>query len=806
MEFKYIIKRNGKREDFSADKLKSGLTAAYNAAGAPLGLVDSLVSDTYSLFSREVEALGYSCITAEKAQTLVCDALKSVTKYEDTDWGAMAYEYFIDYARKRKDAREMKALKKTLSKLTTASSAEMDLKRENANINTDTAMGTMLRYGSESAKSLALSEMMSEHIATAHKEGDIHIHDLDFWNLTETCCQINLLKLFKGGFSTGHGVLREPGSILSAASLACIAIQSNQNDQHGGQSIPCFDYYLAPYVTKTCVKRIMSQFADWLDDEGYEDAQLLLGAIKNQVEDYLAAGKSLFVSDSLVELYQAIEDVMKHQINDFSVQRIAKIFSRAQKYTEQDTYQAMEALVHNLNTMNSRAGAQVPFSSLNFGTDISPEGRCVSRNLMKAVYNGLGNGETPIFPITIFKVKSGVNFEPDTPNYDLYQQALQTTAKRLFPNFSFIDAPQNIQYYKPGHPETEVAYMGCRTRVMGNVYDPSREIVEGRGNLSFTTINLPRLGLLCNHDMGKFYDLLDNCMNLVKEQLLERFAIQSKKCVLNYPFLMGQGVWIDSDKLYSSDCVGDILKHGTLSMGFIGLAECLVAILGKHHGESKESQELGLQIVQHMRDYTDKLSEETQLNWSIIATPAEGLAGRFVKMDKERFGVISGVTDKDWYTNSFHIPVEYKISAFKKIQLEGPYHYLTNGGHITYVELDGDASGNIQALDKIVHCMYENGVGYGAINHPVDRDPVCGFVGVIGDTCPLCQRAEEEMAEESLLRSIVHKPTTHIFTPQELGSSVKFERIRRITGYLVGTIDRFNNAKRAEVESRVKHL
>ena len=425
---------------------------------------------------------------------------------------------------------------------------------------------------------------------------------------------------------------------------------------------------------------------------------------------------------------------------------------------------------------------------------------------MKAVYNGLGNGETPIFPITIFKVKSGVNFEPNTPNYDLYQQALQTTAKRLFPNFSFIDAPQNIQYYKPGHPETEVAYMGCRTRVMGNVYDPSREIVEGRGNLSFTTINLPRLGLLCNHDMGKFYDLLDNCMNLVKEQLLERFAIQSKKCVLNYPFLMGQGVWIDSDKLYSSDCVGDILKHGTLSMGFIGLAECLVAILGKHQGESKESQELGLQMVPHMRDYTDKLSEETQLNWSIIATPAEGLAGRFVKMDKERFGVISGVTDKDWYTNSFHIPVEYKISAFKKIQLEGPYHYLTNGGHITYVELDGDASGNIQALDKIVHCMYENGVGYGAINHPVDRDPVCGFVGVIGDTCPLCQRAEEEMAEESLLRSIVHKPTTHIFTPQELGSSVKFERIRRITGYLVGTIDRFNNAKRAEVESRVKHL
>lgn len=802
MKFEYIIKRNGKRERVDIDKLRKGVATAFRNSGTPEEAIDSKTSEVLDKFSKVFSRLGCSCVTAETVQNLLGEVMQN----SKDPHSRKAYRCFMDYAIKRRDTRDMKALQETLTKLSTEASKDMDLKRENANINADTAMGSMLKYGSESAKSIALSKLMPEDIATAHREGDIHIHDLDFWNLTETCCQINLAKLFKEGFSTGHGFLREPGGIGSAASLTCIAIQSNQNDQHGGQSIPCFDYYLAPYVTKTMVKRVMSQLADWFDDEDCSNTHSSLKNIKERIQELLAEGYSLFKPEDLDVFYKAVEAASPCMPESNKRRHLIKLFSRAQQYTEQDTYQAMEALVGNLNTMSSRAGAQVPFSSLNFGTDISPEGRCVSRNLLKAVYEGLGNGETPIFPITIFKVKSGVNFEPDTPNYDLYQQALRTTAKRLFPNFSFIDAKHNLQYYKSGHPETEVAYMGCRTRVIGNVYDNSREITEGRGNLSFTTINLPRLGILCNKNISRFYQLLDERMELVRKQLLARFDVQSNKYALNYPFLMGQGVWIDSEKLYPTDKVGDILRHGTLSIGFIGLAECLTAILGKHHGESSEAQQFGLEIVRHMRAYTDKLSEETQLNWSVVATPAEGLSGRFVRMDKERFGVIPGVTDKDWYTNSFHIPVEFKISAFKKIQLEGPYHELTNGGHITYVELDGDASGNIQALDKIVHCMYDSGIGYGAINHPVDRDPVCGYLGVIGDTCPLCQRTEGEMADETMLRSLIHIPSKHSLTPQERGMCVKFERIRRITGYLVGTLDRFNDAKRAETESRVKHL
>ncbi len=392
----------------------------------------------------------------------------------------------------------------------------------------------------------------------------------------------------------------------------------------------------------------------------------------------------------------------------------------------------------------------------------------------------MGNGETCIFPIHIFKVKEGINFNAGEPNYDLFQLACRVSAKRLFPNFSFIDAPYNLQYYKEGHPETETAYMGCRTRVAGNVYDPSREIVNGRGNLSFTSVNLPRLAILADRNIDKFFALLDNRMEIVVSQLKDRFRIQCGKKVKNFPFLMGQGVWLDSDNLDADDSVAEVLKHGTLTMGFIGLAECLVALTGKHHGESAESQELGLKIIEHMRKRMDDEAVKTGLNFSLIATPAEGLSGRFVKIDRQRFGCIKGITDREYYTNSFHIPVYYNISAFKKIKLEAPYHALTNGGHITYVELDGDPSDNLEAFEQIVKYMKESGVGYGSINHPVDRDCVCGYTGIIGDVCPKCGRREEE-----------HEP--------------KFERIRRITGYLVGTTDRWNNAKRAEEGDRVKH-
>ena len=452
--------------------------------------------------------------------------------------------------------------------------------------------------------------------------------------------------------------------------------------------------------------------------------------------------------------------------------------SSAKADTDRTTFQAMEALVHNLNTMHSRAGAQTPFSSINYGMDTSAEGRMVIKNILLATEEGLGSGETPIFPVQIFRVKEGVNYNPGDPNYDLFKLAMRCSAKRLFPNFSFVDAPFNLQYYK-GTPETEISYMGCRTRVMGNVYDPSREITTGRGNLSFTSINLPRLAIRSKGDRDLFFDLLDAKLALVVGQLDERFKIQASKHVYNAPFLMGQGVWIDSEKLSMNDTQEEVLKHGTLTVGFIGLAEALVALTGSHHGQDPESQKLGLEIVGHMRGYLDRLSQERKMNYSLIATPAEGLSGRFVRMDRERYGSIPGVTDRDYYTNGFHVPVYYDINAFDKISLEAPYHALTNGGHISYVELDGDPTNNLEAFESIIRHMKESGIGYGSVNHPVDRDPVCGYNGIIGDRCPKCGRAEDD--------------------------NVRFERIRRITGYLVGTLDRFNDAKRAEEADRVKH-
>ena len=601
---------------------------------------------------------------------------------------------------------------------------------------------------------------------------------MDFLTLTTTCCQIDLLKLFKGGFSTGHGFLREPNDIQSYAALACIAIQSNQNDQHGGQSIPNFDYGLAPGVVKTYKKLYASNLAKAL--ELIDNSPLTVDDVKKIVKD-IEREKGVYPCLAGSKEYDKAEREAFKDIPDDDFRK-AKKFAKdnADRETDRATFQAMEALIHNLNTMHSRAGAQTPFSSINYGTDTSPEGRMVIKNILLAEEAGLGFGETPIFPIHIFKVKEGVNYNKQDPNYDLFKLACKVSAKRLFPNFSFIDAPFNLQYYKPGHPETEIAYMGCRTRVMGNVYDPSREITYGRGNLSFTSINLPRIAINSKGNVDWFFEDLERKLDLVCRQLLDRFKIQCKKRVKNFPFLMGQGVWIDSEKLGPNDEVGEVLKHGTLSVGFIGLAETLVALTGKHHGESKESLNLGMDIVRFMREYLDRMSQKTGLNFGLIATPAEGLSGRFVRIDKKKYGIIPGVTDREYYTNSFHVPVYYNISAYDKIRIEAPFHALTNAGHISYVELDGDTANNLEAFEKIVRCMKEAGVGYGSINHPVDRDPVCGYSGIIGETCPKCGRKEHD---------------------GEFG----FERIRRITGYLVGTLDRFNNAKRAEEKDRVKH-
>ena len=669
-----------------------------------------------------------------------------------------AAKSYILYRAQRTRVREANtSLMKACDEITHADARTSNLKRDNANVDGNTAMGSMLQIGAAAAKAYNSAYLLAPEQNKAYTEGWIHIHDFDFYSLTTTCCQIDIEALFDGGFSTGHGYLREPQDIQSYAALACIAIQSNQNDQHGGQSIACFDYGLAKGVSKTYVRLFSENFAKAMEllapESGEWDRQRAKALCKEVAE---AAGEQpglengeAFIAELKTRFPQVDADVLDRAI----------AFARdaAAKETDRRTYQAMEALVHNLNSMHSRAGAQTPFSSINYGTDTSPEGRMIVKNVLLATEAGLGHSETPIFPIQIFKLKKGVNYDPGDPNYDLFELACRCSAKRLFPNFTNLDAPFNLQYYVPGRPETEVATMGCRTRVMGNVYDPSRQIATGRGNLSFTSINLPRLAIEADKDEKAFYEGLDRTMDLVMQQLLDRFEIQAKKRVRNSPFLMGQGVWLDSGDLRSDDEVREVLKHGTLSIGFIGLAETLVALYGQHHGESPEMQEKGLAIVGYMYDYCTRKSNELGMNVTLLATPAEGLSGRFLRMDKKRYGEIAGVTDRDYYTNSFHVPVYYPISAYEKIQLEAPYHALTPAGHITYVELDGDTADNLEAFMAIVRCMHDAGVGYGSINHPVDRDPVCGYVGIIKDECPRCGRREGEAVPPEKMEELQKK-------------------------------------------------
>ncbi len=766
-----IKKRDGREVPFNIEKITNAIFKATKAAGQEDYDLAMILAD--KVVQRLHEDPNKAIPTVEEIQDIVEKVLIE-------EGHANTAKKYILYRAERTRVREMNTrLMKIYEDLTFKESKDNDLKRENANIDGDTAMGTMLKYGSEGAKQFCEMYILKPEHAQAHKEGDIHIHDLDFLTLTTTCCQIDIVKLFKDGFSTGHGHLREPNDIHSYSALACIAIQSNQNDQHGGQSIPNFDYGMALGVAKTYARLYRQNLAKALKlFTANEDAVNIVNEILQKITKETNLRPTLAPNEQYLKLEQ--ECLMKY-IGDADIISKAQDFAikEAEVEIDRNTYQAMEAFVHNLNTMHSRAGAQVPFSSINYGTDTSPEGRLVIKNILLATEAGLGNGETPIFPVHIFKVKEGINYNPGDPNYDMFKLACRVSAKRLFPNFSFIDAPFNLKYYKAGQPETEIAYMGCRTRVIGNVHDPSREIIYGRGNLSFTTVNLPRIAIRSNGDMDYFFEELDKKIDLIIDQLLERYEIQARKKVKNFPFLMGQGVWIDSDKLNWEDEIREVLKHGTLSMGFIGLAECLKALIGKHHGESEDAQQLGLKIIRHMRQRMDDTSKKYKMNFTLLATPAEGLSGRFVRMDRELFGSIEGITDREYYTNSFHIPVYYEINAFDKIRLEAPYHELTNAGHITYVEMDGDPTQNLQAFEKIIRAMKEAGIGYGSINHPVDRDPVCGFTGIIGNTCPSCGREEGD---------------------------IKFERIRRITGYLVGSLERFNDAKRAEERDRVKHI
>ncbi len=736
-----VIKRSGKKVEWNGAKIALAIKKAFDALEKQEGEDLYTEKDVNKVFNSVVKQIekeykGQDKIKIEDIQDIIEDKLKK--NYEDV------YKTFSEYRERRNKSRqafigEKKQHKfvKAIENLGLKTAGEEDAKRENANVDGDTAMGTMLQYGSTVSKEFAKAYLMKPRFAEAHDNGDIHIHDLDFWPMgTTTCCQIDLKKLFKNGFSTGHGFLRPPKDIMSYTALAAIVIQSNQNDQHGGQAIPAFDYYMAPGVLMTFKKQFKQAIADFLDLTGF-DHFINMDRIAKDIDKLNSINVDLSMFDSYAKESSEVKRLSK------------KAYDVAYKKTDRTTYQAMEAFIHNLNTMHSRAGAQVPFSSINFGTDTSPEGRMVMKNYLLATDAGLGNHETPIFPISIFKLKEGVNYNKEDPNYDLFRLSCEVSAKRLFPNFSFIDSPFNLEGYDPNNYETEVGYMGCRTRVLGNHVDPSKAITPGRGNLSFTSINLPRLGIKHGIVSGKtdldgFFKELGELEDLVKDELLERFEYQCTKHVYNFPFLLGQGVWIDSEKLKPGDRLRKVLKHGTLTVGFIGLAECLKALIGKHHGESEEAQKLGLKIVKFMRDKVDEYSEKYNLNFSLIATPAEGLSGRFTNMDKAIYGKIKGVTDREYYTNSFHVPVYYNISIVDKLKIEGPYHALTNGGHISYVELDGDTAMNVDAFEKIIRLMHDNKMGYGAINHPVDRDPVCGYTGVIGDYCPGCGRKEYE--------------------------------------------------------------
>ncbi|MBQ3440887.1 anaerobic ribonucleoside triphosphate reductase [Candidatus Saccharibacteria bacterium] len=721
--FKKIKKRDGKIVNFNPEKITEAIAKA--GAATEEFKIDRAKALSDKVLKRAEETITTRTPSVEQIQDIVEEVLM------ESSFKRTAREY-IRFRQERSRVREAKSdlmnIYKTISHAD--ASEDSDVKRSNANVDGNSAMGKMLQFGAEGSKVFAKTLMLRPDIAAAHENGDIHIHDLDFYATgTLTCCQSDPFVLFEnGGFNTGHGHLRTPNSIGSYGALAAILLQANQNEQHGGQSIPNFDYAMAPGVNKSFRK-----------------------ALKRNLEKYNKfSGKKVNLEVKDTYEYGDDEKLKKDKWP-------REVVEASNEDVERETLQAMEGFVHNLNTMHSRAGAQVPFTSINFGTDTTPAGRLVSMDLLRATENGLGKGETPIFPISIFKVKSGINYEPDDPNYDLFKKSMEVSAKRLFPNFCFVDAPYNLKYYKKGDYRTEIATMGCRTRVIASVFPESDGIVTGRGNCSFTTVNLVRIGIkhgIClgerkEADWDGFYKELDEKMDLVKDELLERFEFQANQHVKNFPFLMGQGNWFGSEKLGWNDTLRDVIKHGTLSIGFIGLAETLVAMVGKHHGEDEDARELGLDIITHMREKCDEYSKKYHLNFSLLATPAEGIAGRFTRIDRKEFGKIKGVTDRDFYTNSFHVPVYYPISAFDKIDIEAPYHNLCNAGHITYIELDGDPSQNLPAFEAVIRKMHDAGIGYGSVNHPVDRDPVCGYSGIIkGERCPHCGRLEGDVAFE----------------------------------------------------------
>ena len=666
--FKSVRKRDGRVVGFERDKI---VAAIFKAAKAVGGEDLQLAEELGEAVIKYLAARRNGIPSVEEIQ----DAVEKVLI--ETGHAKTAKAYIL-YRDRRTRLREAKS-----ELMDVVQDILVETSRENANIG-NSPSAKMLQIASAASRRYYLTRMIPEDIARAHHEGDLHIHDLDFYAKTLTCVQIPLAQLLQEGFDNGHGFIRPPKRIGSAAALACIILQSSQNDMHGGQSFAFFD-------------RDMAQFVHGAGDD--------------------------------------------------------------------EVYQAMEALIYNLNSMHSRAGAQVPFSSLNVGTDTSEEGRLITRSLLLAHEKGLGRGETPIFPNIIFRVKQGVNFDPGDPNYDLFTLAMRVSAQRLNPTFSFMDASYNRAY------GTEVGYMGCRTRVIANRH--GAEVTNGRGNLSFTTINLPRVALRAGGDIGAFYDGLEEVMDLAARQLHHRYRIQSRLRVRDMPFLMGQHLYLDSERLKPDDLIQSVIKHGTLSIGFIGLAEALTVLTGSHHGAMADARQLGLEIVTYLRRKTDQLSEEYDLNYTLLATPAEGLSGRFVGLDRKIFGLVPGVTDRDYYTNSYHVPVDFEVSSFDKIAVEGPFHKLTNAGHISYVEMAAPPIHNLEAYETLIRHMAACDMGYAGINFPIDECRACGYRGIFPEDCPSC-------------------------------GSQDIRRVRRITGYL-STADRFNDAKKAELRDRKAH-
>lgn len=732
-----VIKRDGRLVMFNAERIRQ----AVNAARSSIQNDDLFLVETVT---NEVVAQCHDMMSVEEIQDLV---EKELVEYAKTNPLAMNVSYaYHTYRQTRTKARNAKT-DGVINSIVACDKNEIT--RENANMNSDTPAGMMMKISSETAKRYVDDHLLSEEARKYVEANLLHVHDKDYYPTRSlTCVQSPIDKILTGGFRAGHGESRPAKRIETASILACISIEQTQNEQHGGQSIPAFDFYMAPYVRKTFREEI-GKIAEDLDIDEVGLERLL----ETPISDYTP---ELFESRTL---YLAV------------------------KRTVHRVHQAMEALVHNLNEIHSRGGNQVVFSSLNYGTDTSAEGRCIIRELLNTTYRGVGNGSTAIFPIQIMKLKDGVNKKPGDPNYDLYKFACQVSAKRFFPNFLNLDASFNKhEKWNATDPERykyEVATMGCRTRVFENRHGEKTSI--GRGNLSFSTMNLPGVALSVMNlpdpkiRKEKFFKTLKTLIEVTVRQLIARYQFQCVALAKQFPLLMS-GMWAGSEKLSPDDKVAPVLCQGTLGVGFIGLAECLIALTGKHHGEDTKSQKLGLKIVAFIKEQVDALAEKYNLNLSVLATPAEGLAGKFTRKDRKLYGIIPGVTDKDYYTNSNHVPVYYKCSAKHKAEVEGPYHELTRGGHIFYVELDGDATHNVQAIDDIVQLMDRYNIGYASVNHNRNRCLQCGYEDASKDLekCPDC-------------------------------GSHNIDYLQRITGYLVGTTDRWNEGKLAELKDRVTH-